>query len=154
MKLLSAIGGGLIGAATLTLLHETIRRINRNAPRMDRLGMEAIGKTLVAVKLPVPEEDNLFRITMAGDIISNSLYYSVAAIGDEEKIVLRGILLGLAAGLGAVYLPKPMGLSEKPSSRTLETKLMTVGLYLTGGLVASLGSKLIENSNKNNSLAL
>ncbi|MCW3082576.1 hypothetical protein [Segetibacter sp.] len=154
MKLLSAIGGGFAGAATLTLLHETIRRLTKKAPRMDQLGMEAIGKSLVAVKLPVPEEHTLFKITMAGDIISNSLYYSVAAIGDEKKIMLRGILLGLAAGLGAVYLPKPMGLSERLSNRTLETKLMTVGLYLTGGVVASLASKLIENSNKNKSEGL
>jgi hypothetical protein len=148
MKLASAIGGGFAGALTLTLLHETIRRFNANAPRMDQLGMEAIGKSLEAVNVPAPEEDNLFKITMAGDIISNSLYYSAASIGDEKRVILRGTLLGLAAGFGAVYLPKPLGLSEAPSNRTSETKLMTVGLYLVGGLVASIASKLIESIDK------
>ncbi|MCW3115863.1 MAG: hypothetical protein JWR18_4259 [Segetibacter sp.] len=144
MKLLSAVGGGFAGAAVLTLLHETVRRLHTEAPRMDLLGMEAISKSLEAVNVEVPEEDNLFKITMAGDIITNSLYYSLASVGDEKRMLLRGIVLGLAAGFGAVYLPKPLGLDETPSNRTAETKLMTVGLYLAGGLVASLTSKLIE----------
>jgi len=146
MKLLSAIGGGFAGAAVLTLLHETLRRVNTDAPRMDKLGMEAISKSLEAVNVKVPEEDNLFKITMTGDIISNSLYYSLATIGDEKKVLLRGILLGLAAGFGAVYLPKPLGLNESPSNRTPETKLMTVGLYLAGGLVTGFAAQLLENT--------
>jgi hypothetical protein len=146
MKLLSALGGGFAGAAALTLLHETVRRVNANAPKMDKLGMEAIGKSLNSADVPVPEEKTLFKITMAGDIISNSLYYSLASIGNERKVIVRGALLGLAAGFGAVYLPKPLGLNESPSNRTRETKLMTIGYYLFGGLVASAASKLLENS--------
>ncbi|HLL42180.1 MAG TPA: hypothetical protein VK369_03535, partial [Segetibacter sp.] len=73
MKLSSAIGGGIAGAITLTLIHETVRKSITNAPRMDLLGMEAIGKTLDSVDAEVPEEDELFNITMAGDIISNSM---------------------------------------------------------------------------------
>ena len=146
MKLLSAIGGGFAGAVALTLLHECVRRLNEDAPRMDRLGMEAISNSLKATDVPVPKEDELFNITMAGDIISNSFYYSLSGIGGEENVVVRGALLGLAAGVGAVYLPKPLGLDEAPSNRTLQTKLMTVGYYLTGGIVGSLVSKWIENS--------
>ncbi|MCW3106360.1 MAG: hypothetical protein JWQ09_866 [Segetibacter sp.] len=149
MKLLSTIAGGFAGAAALTLLHESVRRLNTDAPRMDLLGMEAISKSLKSVNVEVPDEDNLFRITMAGDIITNSIYYSLAAIGDEKKVILRGLLLGLAAGFGAVYLPKPLGLNENPGNPTAETKLMTVGLYLVGGAVASITTMLIEkNQNK------
>jgi hypothetical protein len=146
MKLFSSIGGGFAGATVLTLLHETIRRIDADAPRMDLLGMQAISKSLKAAKIEVPDEDNLFKITMAGDVISNSLYYSLTGIGDKNNAILRGSLLGLAAGLGAVYLPKPLGLNERPSNRTVETKLLTVGLYLAGGLVAGAASHLLENS--------
>ena len=144
MKLFSAIAGGLAGATVLTLLHETLRRVDRNAPRMDRLGMEAIDKSLTAINAEVPKKDDLFKITMAGDIISNSIYYSLAGIGGKDQAVVRGALLGLAAGLGAVYLPKPLGLNENASSRTAETKLLTIALYLTGGLVASGMSTIIE----------
>lgn len=146
MKLLSAIAGGVAGATVLTLLHETVRRVNKDAPRMDLLGMEAVSKSLQSVNIAVPEEDDLFKITMAGDMISNSLYYSLAAIGDEKKVILRGALLGLAAGFGAVYLPKPLGLNESTATRTSQTKLMTVGLYLAGGLAAAATSLLIEKN--------
>jgi hypothetical protein len=144
MRLLSAIGGGVAGATVLTLLHETIRKLIPEAPRMDQLGMEAISKTLQSTEIDVPEEDTLFEITMAGDMISNSLYYSLAAIGDEKKGMIRGALLGLAAGFGAVYLPKPLGLNPEPSNRTAGTRLMTVGLYLAGGLAASATGLLLE----------
>ncbi len=145
MKLSSAILGGFAGAAVLTLIHETVRRVNADAPRMDLLGMEAISKSLKSADVQVPEEDSLFKITMAGDIITNSLYYSLAGIGDEKKVILRGALLGVAAGFGAVYLPKPLGLDEAPANRTTQTKLMTVAWYAAGGLVAGLTAKLLEN---------
>ena len=76
MKYSSALLGGLAGAAALTILHETVRKVNEDAPRMDLLGKEAITKTLKCVDVAIPNEDNLFKINMACDIISNSLYYS------------------------------------------------------------------------------
>lgn len=145
MKLSSAIGGGIAGAITLTLIHETVRRSISNAPRMDLLGMEAIAKTLDSVDAEVPKEDKLFKITMAGDIVSNALYYSLTGIGKGEQAVLRGAFLGLAAGIGAVYLPKPLGLNAAPAGRTIQTKVMTFALYTIGGVVAGFIGKLIEN---------
>lgn len=145
MKLSSAIGGGIAGAITLTLIHETVRRSISNAPRMDLLGMEAIAKTLDSVDAEVPKEDKLFKITMAGDIVSNALYYSLTGIGKGEQAVLRGAFLGLAAGIGAVYLPKPLGLNAAPAGRTIQTKVMTFALYTIGGVVAGFIGELIEN---------
>lgn len=145
MKLSSAVGGGIAGAVALTLIHETVRRISANAPRMDLLGMQAIAKSLHGVNADVPQEDNLFKITMAGDVLSNSIYYSLAGFGDKQKAMLRGTLLGLAAGIGAIYLPKPLGLNEAPSNRTVQTKLMTVVFYLMGGAVAGITGRLLEN---------
>lgn len=145
MKLSSAIGGGIAGAVTLTVIHEIVRRLYADAPRMDLLGMEGLTKTLKSADAKVPEEDTLFLITMAGDIFSNSLYYSLAGVGNKKQAILRGALLGIAAGIGAVYLPKRLGLNEAPSNRTSQTKLMTVALYSTGGLVAGVAGKLLEN---------
>lgn len=144
MKLSSALGGGIAGAVALTLIHQTLRFFDDDAPRMDELGMNAIEKTLKKADVAVPEEDKLYAITMAGDIVSNSLYYSLAGLAKKEQAVIVGAGLGLAAGLGGVYLPKPLGLKEGPSNRTAHTKLLTVALYLTGGLVAGLTAKLLE----------
>ena len=42
MKATTALAGGLAGAATITLIHESIKRVVPEAPRMDRLGMRVV----------------------------------------------------------------------------------------------------------------
>jgi hypothetical protein len=148
MKAESALAGGVAGAVVLTLVHESVRRLTPAAPRMDLLGMEALAKTLDSVDAEVPDEDKLFKITMAGDILSNSLYYSLSGIGNRQGAVLRGTLLGIAAGIGSVYMPKPLGLHAAASSRTPLTKLLTVGLYTIGGFVAGAVGKITEDKRK------
>lgn len=137
MKAIAALTGGITGACALTLLHEIVRRSDPDAPRMDLLGMDALSKIMKAGDIKPPDKTTLFTITMAGDLLSNSLYYSLAGFGSDKQVWLRGVLLGLGAGLGAVYLPGPLGLKKAPSNRTVRTKAMTVAWYLTGGLVAS-----------------
>jgi hypothetical protein len=85
---------------------------------------------------------------MIGDLISNSLYYSLAGLGNKKGVIQRGILLGLGAGLGAVLLPKPLQLNEAPTNRTTKTKAMTIGLYLIGGLVAATIIRHMEKNKK------
>ena len=137
MKAIAALTGGIAGACALTLLHEIARKSDPDAPRMDLLGMDALSKILKAGDIKPPDNNTLFTWTMAGDLVSNSLYYSLAGFGGPKRIWLRGILLGLSAGIGAVYLPGPLGLKKETSNRTVRTKAMTITWYLTGGLVAS-----------------
>jgi len=73
---------------------------------------------------------------MAADLASNSAYYSLVAAGKRERALATGAVLGLMAGVGAVLLPAPLGLGVGPTDRTMETKLMSVGLYVAGGLAA------------------
>ena len=135
MKLLPSLAAGFAGALFLTALHETVRRLRpADAPRMDVLGMRGLRKLLHKADAPQPDDDALFNLTMAGDVLSNGLYYSL--VGSGRHTVRRGLLLGLAAGVGGVALPGPMGLGEAPSGRTPQTKLMTVAWYTAGGLVA------------------
>ena len=136
MSFLKAMGSGFAGALALTAIHEAVRRVSPDAPRMDVLGMRAIAKSLRAAGAETPDEDTLFGVTLAGDIASNSLYYALVGMGDPKNAVARGALLGLAAGLGAVLLPGPLGLGTDASARTRETQLMTVAWYTAGGLVA------------------
>jgi len=148
MKKTSAIEGGATGALALTLIHETVKRLDPKAPRMDLLGMNAISKLLKSLGQDPPEKHKLFVLAMIGDLISNSLYYSLAGLGSKKSVFQRGILLGLGAGLGAVLLPKPLQLNEAPTNRTTKTKAMTIGLYLIGGLVAAAIIKYMENKNE------
>jgi hypothetical protein len=144
MKATTVLAGGLAGATAVTLIHESIRQVVPQAPRMDRLGMEAIAKGLRKAGKKVPKEDALFTVAMAGDLVSNAMFYSLAGIGSEENIWKRSALLGLAAGLGAVVLPSPLGLNKRHSNRTLATKVMTVGLYVAGSLVTTAVIKLLN----------
>mgnify|MGYP005753116201 CR=1 FL=1 len=133
---LKAMASGLAGAVVLTVVHETLRRLVPDAPRMDVLGMRSIEKLMTkADEEPPQDKQELHNWALAGDVISNSLYYSLAGVG--RNAWWRGAVLGAAAGAGAVLLPGPLGLGEEPSNRTTKTQVMTVSYYLLGGLVAA-----------------
>ena len=148
MKALYALEGGVAGAAALTLLHETVKKAVPNAPRMDLLGMNTLAKGLKIVGARTPDERKLYGWSLTGDLISNTLFYSFAGIGKKENALAKGAALGLAAGLGAVLLPKPMGLNEKYSNKTVETKIMTVGIYVIGGFVSAGVMKFLYRKKK------
>ena len=134
-KLAHHLAGGFAGAFALTLVHETARHLRpADAPRMDVLGMRGLRKLPGRADVSPPDHGTLFGLTMAGDILSNGLYYSLIDTGRHAG--RQGLLFGLAAGIGGVVLPGPLGLGDAPSGRTPQTKAMTVAWYTLGGLVA------------------
>src|SRR4051812_22198734 len=124
MRPLRALAGGLAGACALTLLHEVTRRTVPDAPRMDVLGERAWGGGLGGAGVRAPRGARLHTMALAGDVVANSLYYSLAGVCGPASAPACGAILGLAAGVGAVALPGPMGLGEAPSNRTGATQLM------------------------------
>ncbi len=130
---------GLVGAAVVTTLNEGVRRITRHAPQLQELGMDAATQTLKAVDAPVPGRSKLFWSTMAADLISNALYYSVISFAGKKSTAkwALGTGLGLAAGLGAVLLPEPLHLDASTTGKTAKTRAMTIGWYLAGALVTT-----------------
>lgn len=136
---------GAAGAVTLTLVHEVVRRTNPDAPRLDVLGMRSIAKTLRGVGQEPPHGDALFNTTLAGDLAANTLYYSVVGTQRGGQAWVVGALLGLAAGVGAVTLPGPLGLGEDATNRTPQTQAMAVGWYLLGGLVAAATASCLSS---------
>jgi hypothetical protein len=146
-KLAHHLAGGFAGALALTLLHETVRRLRpEDAPRMDVLGMRGLRKLLGKADAPQPDHDTLFNLTMAGDILCNGLYYSLIDTG--RNAVPQGLLFGLAAGIGGVALPGPLGLGTAPSGRTPQTKAMTVAWYTLGGVVAGVVGRAVRKASK------
>lgn len=143
MNLPSALGG-LAGACALTVLNETVKKFDKDAPRLDLLGMNAVAKMMKGVGMrSLPGPAKLLPASMAGDLVANSLYYGMADAGDNKKTLIRGTLLGLGAGVGAVALAKPLGLDERPTAATTKTKALTVAWYVVGGLVAAAVINLI-----------
>ena len=152
MKVSAGLAGGLAGTLTVAATHEALKRVTPNAPRMDVLDMDLIRKGLKSMNKEVPGEDELQRWAVGGELFCDTAYYGLAAAGGKKGVWLRGALLGLVAGVTAVILPKPLGLPEEPSNKTLGTQLMTVGLYLMGGLVAAAITQLVDTAQSNNEM--
>lgn len=139
-----ALIGGFIGAATVTLLNESLRKLSANTPRLDKLGEEATAKVVESVGGDAPTGDSLYATSMAADILSNTLYYSSAAANKDHPL-FAGAGLGIMAGLGAVYLPETMGLNRNHTAETDSKKWMTIGLYTLGGIIAGAVIKRLSN---------
>jgi hypothetical protein len=150
MKVTAGLAGGLAGTLAVASLHEALRRITPNAPRMDILDMELIRKGLKSMNKEVPGEEQLQRLAVGGELVCDTAYYGLTGVGGKKGVWLRGALLGLIAGVTAVVLPKPLGLAKEPGNKTLATQLMTVGLYLMGGLVAAAATHLVDNVQSDN----
>jgi hypothetical protein len=78
-----AIASGTAGAVTTTLLHELTRRLTPDAPRVDLLGMQALAHLLRAADIAPPPHDDLYALTLAGDLASNTAYFG--AVGAAPK---------------------------------------------------------------------
>lgn len=137
MRKLKAIIAGFAGAVALNILHETVRRFDPKAPRVDLVGKEALSKTMKSVGATPPTGVALTEATLVGDIFSNTLYYSLIGSGKGNKNWIKGIMLGLSAGIGALSLPKPMGLNDTPVTKSKRAETLTVAYYTLGGLVAA-----------------
>ncbi len=126
-----------MGAATITLIHESVKNIVPKAPRMDLVGMEGLSRIMLRSGKVPPPPKKLYTAALVGDLVSNALYYSVAGIGSTKNVWTRGAALGIAAGLGALLVPQRMGLLSAPSHRSKASQSMTLGLYVIGGIVAA-----------------
>lgn len=130
---------GAAGALTLTAVHQAARAITDAAPRMDVVGMRALARGANAAGGTAPTTHaGLYGATLAGDLVANSAYYSLATT------YARGTALGLAAGIGALVLPEKMGLGAPPKSELLSNQVMTVAWYLIGGLAAAATAQWMD----------
>ena len=149
MSLTKALLSGLVGAGVLSLLNESARQLINDAPRLDVLGKRAIALPLLKAGQTPPNDNELYWISMSGDIALNTLYYGLIALDEKENAVRNGALLGLAMGVGTVFLPKQLGLGNDTSARNEKTALMTVAWYLAGGLAAAAVYKTLSGETKN-----
>jgi len=128
---------GLGGAIALNILHESLKKKSKDMPRVDLLGEEALQKTLNYFGTEIEGEKPLYTATLAGDVLSNAMYYSMIGKGKPDHVWVRALAYGVAAGVGAITLPEPMGLDPEPVTKTDTSKALTVGYYVVGALVTA-----------------
>ena len=133
-RLTRSLTSGVAGALALTLIHETGRRALARAPRMDEVAMRGLRKLL-----PGKQRDpvRLHKLALAGDLVSNAVYYSAIAAPTRKATWTRAAALGTAAGFCALRLPERIGLGVPPNAEHRANQFMTVGWYLAGALAAA-----------------
>ena len=137
MNFVKSLIAGFAGAAALNILHEGMRKLDPEAPRLDLVGEEALKKSAEALDLKPPAGKSLYGITLAGDVLTNASYFAAIGMGGRKFMLLRAIGAGLSAGFAAVKAPKPMGLNEKHVANTEKREIMTVAYYVFGALVTA-----------------
>ena len=142
----TALIAGACGAVALTAVHQLARRITDDAPRMDAVGERAIARTVQAAGGTPPTEPALYRWALAGDLVANSAYYSLVACGRDAHMWRRAVAMGLAAGAGALVLPRRIGLGDPPRSHHLPNQIMTVAWYVIGGLAAACAGRALKGT--------
>jgi hypothetical protein len=135
-RLLSAVLAGAAGALALTLIQQILKNATRLAPRADSLGRQTITAASLKAGRPLLRGRSLQQAALTGDLAGNTLFYGSVAFSSTRHAPLVGTLMGAAAGTGAVFLPEPLGLDPVATNRSTETRLMTIGMYTVGGLVA------------------
>src|SRR4051812_42283041 len=93
--MLKALASGVAGAVALTAIHETARRTIPHTPRMDVIWMRGIGRPIRASGHQPPRGRDLRRMALAGELASNTLFYSLVGMGDERHALRRGAILGI-----------------------------------------------------------
>lgn len=139
--LFRALGPGLAGSVALTLIHEGARRVLEHPPRMDVYGKRSMRLASRYLGRRPARGQRLYRQAMVGDLVSNTLYFALVALGRPRRPYVRGTLLGSLAGVGAVLLGPKLGLGKKPSSDTPATSTLTVLWYTLGGLGAAWATR-------------
>ena len=143
MKVMSSMAGGLAGALSVTLMQELLRKVDPSAPRLDLLKKQAAFKIADKIYNGSTDAAKVKNVTFAGDILANTLYFSLTAAAGKRALPV-GSLLGLSMGAGAMALPSKLGLNPYFTGGTRKRKWMTVGMYLIGGLVAASVSRCLK----------
>lgn len=123
------IVAGLGGAIALNVLHQFVKNNYQNVPDFNEVEEEAIDKSLEKINLQVKDHNKLYNATVAGDIVTNALYYTFTPFKMNS-------IIGALGGLGAMVLPKKLGLDNTPIAGTDKKKMITMGYYIFGALVA------------------
>lgn len=139
-RLARSLASGTAGALALTALHELVRRRVDYAPRMDVVAMRGLFRVLPGER---HDPRRLHQLALAGDLLSNSLYYSIIAAPTRGETWMRAAILGTAAGLGALLLPERMGLGEPPHVEHRANRFMTIAWYMAGAAAAALAANLM-----------
>jgi hypothetical protein len=131
---------GLVGACTLTIAHQVLRKLTPDAPRLDMLGENGVIKLARAANIKLSDKQ-AHKLAMAGDLVSNTLYFSQVGNKGGVLSLLRGASLGGAAGAGTVVLPGKLKIETAATKMSPKTQALSISLYVLAGLAAGMAAQ-------------
>ena len=137
----------MAGAMALNVLHEVMRKKYSDAPELNKIGEEALTKTLESNGRTAPTGNKLYGMALTGDILANTAYYRMIGGATTKETLWKGLLYGVAAGIGTLSLTKPLGLDDEPVNKNKKAQGLTMLYYIVGGLVTA-GVHALMNCNK------
>ncbi|MCF6407176.1 hypothetical protein L3C95_30045 [Chitinophaga filiformis] len=150
MKAAEILESGLTGAATITLLSKTLGSLNPKTPDVNLFNKKGIVRR---IKRNIHK--NGFKavkgyVKLAGQLLSMAGAMGLAGFGKKKNAALTGAMLGALSGTAVAFLQnKP---DEETEEKDLWTKrLVTIVLYILGGLVAGKAMKYFSKKSKNKS---
>ena len=134
----------------LTILQKIVRLFDQNAPHFNEIGRKTIMKLADKVDLNVPHND----VTQLLEAASEKATRAIAGIfGDKgENAIIQGAALGLCVGVGTVLLQPKEDYFSAQHNGVNKKKLLTVGTYVAGGILALIVVKQLKKRNAGNAL--
>ena len=111
---------------------------------MDLVGMRAIRGMAPQFREPRVSSRTLHNVTLAGDLVCNSIYYAAIPAATAGATWARAAALGVAAGMGALLLPEPMGLGPPPHSDRRSNRIMTLAWYAAGAAATAAAATAMQ----------
>ena len=147
MKAASILKNGLTGAATLTLLRETLDTADPGNSKVLPLHKKGVFRQLKKASQKKGMGAVKGYVDLAARLLGMVGYMGVTALGKKKNTLLRGGMLGALAGVAAIL----MNDNDDPAVSSQELwrkRVITMALYILGGLVAGGAIKLINNGKK------
>ncbi len=156
MKIADVLESGIAGATTFSLLQEALQNSK------DKNGAPLLHKSGTLRKLRKGNkhghQDKELYVKLAGELMGHAALFGLAGLGKKKNAVLRGGLLGAAAGLGVAFLEDET--DEQKNSTGIDAngrftgnavddattdKIITVILYSLGGVLAGMAVKALKS---------
>ena len=144
MKAAQILESGLAGAATLTLLSETRNKINSNSPNTNLFHRKGIVRHLKKGMRKKGFKAVKMYVSVAAELLSIAGALGISGLGKKKNAVLQGGLAGALTGTAVAFLQN-VPENESDNNELWRKRLVTIALYILGGLVAG---KVVQAMNK------
>lgn len=137
MNLLKTITAGFIGSVTLNFLHERTMTIATNVKAQMKVNGNLDLDSFEQINEPLFNNTENYDQNLLRNIISNTFFFSTIGFGKPKNFYLRGISLGLAAGLSAAATGDNGALNQQKITLRNKSNVRNTIIYVAGGLVTA-----------------